>query len=566
MSKTKFKHFPNRPRRLTAAFIKEKYAELVARIADAEASKSPGKWIKLYQDWNELKSYESSEYSRIYYAYHRNMTDAKLKNAEKYFREKIWPVTIEPEHTLVKAFLSSKHKAALARRFGEQLIPTYVSAVKPLDPVNTSLGIKAGKLGTTYDEMIAKATVTVRGEKMTLWKTRSLLESPDEALRKEAYLASRGWVLSNRAKLARIYSRLVEIRGQMAKNVGYESFIPLAYLSMCRTDYGPKEVEEYRESVRKYMTPILRTLARRQAQALGREKLLPWDGYDPSLSLPLGIVPVKGQLSSAQKLFDKLSPALGRHFKYMRTHGLIDLENRKNKRSGAYCTDFSDEGKPAILLNSTGDEDDVQTLTHEMGHAFQGWESSHIEAVDLQWGTMDLAEVLSTGMEFLSLPYITEFFKPEHAEKFRLRRWQRSIGLLCYVCVVDEFQHWVYSNPNASPGERDKKWIELSNKYLSDTDYTGYEKYRATRWYVQGHIFTSPFYYIDYALAETGSMQLAMIAEKNHEKAMAKYMELCRIGGTKSFKEAFTQAGLDSPFKSSTIKRLAEFASRQLDV
>lgn len=566
MPRNKFKHFPSRPERLTAAFAKKYYESLAARVPEAESANNPDKWIRLYGDWNEFGSYLSSEWSRTYYAYHRNMASPKLKSRERYFREKIWPPLIEPAHTLIEAFLVSRHRDVLAQRFGKQLVPSYETQVKPLDPVNTQLGVKAGKLTAAYDELIAGATVDIRGEKMTLWKARTLSESPDEELRKESYLAVRDWVLKNRSKTARIYSQLVGLRQQMAKNVGYDNFIPLAYLSMGRTDYGPEQVAEFRQNVLKYVVPIVRKLAVRQAEALGKSRLRPWDFYDPRTSLPLGIVPVKNQLAQAQRLFDKLSPELGGYFKYMRNHGLIDLENRRNKRSGAYCTDFSDEGKPAILLNSTGDADDVRTLTHEMGHAFQGWESAGIEAVDLQWGTMDLAEVLSTGMEFLSLPYITEFFKPEHAKKFRVGRWEQAVGLLCYVCVVDEFQHWVYLNPGVAPAERDNKWTELSDKYLADVDYSGYEKYMGTRWYLQGHIFSSPFYYIDYALAETGSMQLAMMAEKNHDKAVGTYLKLCRIGGTMSFLEAFDFVGLRSPFDAGAIKGLAAFAAKQLGV
>lgn len=564
MPRSKFKHFPNRPKKLTAAFAKKHYDALAARVPEAEAADKPDKWLQLYSDRNEFGSYLSSEYSRTYYAYHRHMADPKLKAREKYFREKVWPPLVEPAHRLISAFLSSKHLPALTKRFGEQLVPSYETQVKPLDPINTQLGIKTGKLTTAYEELLAGATVVIGGEEMTLWKARSLGESPDETVRKEAYLAVREWVLANRAKLSRTYDKLVEIRQQMAKNVGYDNYIPLAYLNMGRTDYGPEQAAQFRDNVRKHITPIVRQMAKRQAKALGKDRLKPWDTYDPRTSLPLGIVPVKNQLAAAQRLFDKLSPELGKHFKYMRDHDLIDLENRQHKRSGAYCTDFSDEGKPAILLNSTGDADDVQTLTHEMGHAFQGWESAGIEAVDLQWGTMDLAEVLSTGMEFLSLPYITEFFTQPHANKFRLARWDRSIGLLCYVCVVDEFQHWVYANPKAAAAQRDAQWVELADKYLADVDYTGYEKYRATRWYLQSHIFSSPFYYIDYALAESGSMQLAMVAAKNHDQALKTYLKLCRIGGTKGFLEAFKYAGLRSPFEESTIKDLAAFAAKEL--
>ncbi len=563
--RAKFKHFPDRPKKLTAEFAKKLYDKLLARTIAAEAASAPDLWLKLFADWNELGSYVSAEGSRINHAYSKNMADKKLEAADEYFREKIIPAINKPAHQMMDLFLKSRHRQAVAKRYGRQLIVIFEKVMKPFDPINTALRTKASKLTKDYDKMVAGAMVTVQGQKMTLWQASDLLESPDESIRKEAYLATRGWVLDNRQKLADIYDKLVKLRHQMAKKVGYKTYIPLGYESMGRTDYNEAMAAQFRKNVHKYATPIIKELSKKQTQTLGKKILRPWDMYDPQLSLPLGIVPVDGQIKTAKKMFDKLNPRFGKHFEFMVKNDLIDLENRPNKRSGAYCTEFTDQGLVAILCNSTGNADDVQTLTHEMGHAFQGWESQHIEAVDLQWGTYDLAEVFSMGMEFLTLPYIEDFFSQENAEKFRRGRWERAVGILCYVCVVDEFQHWVYKNPRATKAQRDEKWIELGDKYIGrNVDFSGYEKYQKTRWYLQGHIFSMPFYYIDYALAETAAMQLGLRDLADHKKTMQVYLKLCRLGGTKSFLEALQTAGLVSPFDESLMRDLMDYARKVL--
>jgi M3 family oligoendopeptidase len=317
--------------------------------------------------------------------------------------------------------------------------------------------------------------------------------------------------------------------------------------------------------VRKYVVPLQSKLFAERAKRLGTPTLKPWDAaYDPDTTLPGNIAPVEMQLEKAQLVFDKLSPILGGHFLRMRNEGLIDLENRKGKRAGAYCTSFSDEARVAILCNSTGDSDDIRTLTHEMGHAFQGWESQKIEAVDLQWPTSDACEIHSMGMEFLSMRYIEEFFSPELALKYRKNRWRDAVEMMCYIVIVDEFQHWVYENPKATITERDSAWSKIWDIYKPGIDFSGHEEYKYARWYAQAHIFGMPFYYIDYAIAETGAMQLALMDSKDHDKTVAAYLELCRIGGTKSVLDIFKSVGMRSPFDETLMHDLMAHAEEEL--
>jgi M3 family oligoendopeptidase len=246
--------------------------------------------------------------------------------------------------------------------------------------------------------------------------------------------------------------------------------------------------------------------------------------------------------------------------------GLIDLENRPNKYAGAFCTTFSDEGRAAILCNSTGDEDDVGTLMHEMGHAFQAWESSAIESVDLQRPTFDVAEVHSMGMEYLSMKEMSHFFSDENAEKVRRGRWREAVEILCYIGIVDEFQHWVYENPNCTTKERDQAWSKIWDIYKPGIDFTGMEDQKIARWYAQGHIFRAPFYYIDYAIAETGAMQLALMDASDKEKALGTYLKLCQMGGRESVLTIFKSSGLRSPFDPKLMQELMEHAASELGV
>lgn len=562
-----YKHYPTRPEKITAEFVYDEYERLTARIPEAEASQSSGAWIALYSDWNSLRALVGGEGSRRSHAFARDMGNAEREEADRYWRQEVLPIAQDGESTFVNALIESRHRDAIATRYGRHLLKVLETAVEPLAPVNAELRVQAGNLATEYLKIMSKAEVEVDGNRMTLAMAASLATSENRELREAAVTASRQWLLDNRETLARVYDELVGVRDRMAKNLGHANYVRLGYLGMGRTDYGPAEVALFRRNVRKYAVPLLRRIRERQAESLGLDTLRPWDvGYDPEYTLPLGIVPVETQLDGALRVFEALDLGLAKHFTRMREEDLIDLENRAGKRSGAYCTAFADEGRVAILCNSTGNQDDVRTLMHEMGHAFQKWESQGIEDISLQRPTADLAEVHSMGMEYLSMRHMGEFFTDEQALKFRRDRWKKAITLLCYVCVVDEFQHWVYEHPKASIDERDTQWSRIWDIYEPATDFSGVEQYKYARWYQQAHIFGMPFYYIDYALAETGAMQLALVDANDHATGLAKYLELCRYGGTATLLQVLEQTGLRSPFDPEVMKDLMTYAAGELGV
>lgn len=562
-----YKFYPDRPTRLTASFAKKEFDKLVSRLDSAESNTKPDEWIHLFASWDALAGYISGEACRTGYAYSKNMSDKKLEAKERYFRERIAPAIDKQEHLLVQSFVNSKHRETVATKFGQQLIPVYETALKPLDPINTTLGIKVGNLASKYDQLISSAQIEVDGKVINLSQARALLYSDDSKIREKAYRANGEWFVKNKAKLSQIYDAQVKLRHEMGKNLGYDSFIPLAYQMRGRQGYGEAEVEQFRHLVHKHLVPLFSIIAHQRTKELGQNTLKPWDiFYDPANSIPLGSVPVEDQLDKAQLVFDRLSPVLGKHFQRMRREGLIDLETRPNKQAGAYCTNFQDEDKVAILCNSTGDPDDIRVLVHEMGHAFQFWESQWIPANDLQIGTAELAEVYSMGMEFLSLPYMDSFFSAGDAKKFSSSKWSESIFTLCYVSTVDEFQHWVYKNPAATKKDREAAWIDTYTKYFPSIDFSGLEKYQGLRWYAQGHIFSTPFYYIDYALAETCAMQLGLLAQKDHSRTVTKYLEMCKLGGTRSFVDTLAHTNLRSPFDEKLIVDLKNYTQKTLEL
>ncbi|MCO4745267.1 MAG: M3 family oligoendopeptidase [Proteobacteria bacterium] len=562
-----FVHHPERPETLTAGFVEAEYAKLIGRCASAEAAEDATPWRSLFADWNALKSYVSSEGSRLRYAYTKDMRDAASEEAERTFREQVVPASEDANAALIEALLASQHRGDLAEHYGEQLVRVLEVNEPTLAPQNSALRVKAGELAKRYDKLVASGEVVIDGETLTLPRVRGLTTSSDAATRRKAFEAYYGWYIDHRDAIAAIYAEQVAVRDEMGRNLGHENHVRLGYAGMGRVDYGPAESKQFRDAVRTYASPLFAKIGADQAKALGADSFRPWDrGFHPDLTLPTGVAePIDQQLDKAGRVFERLSPKLAAHFENMRAQGLIDLENRKGKAAGAYCTSFPDEAKVAIFCNSIGDQSDVRTLTHEMGHAFQGWESQWIEAIDLRWPSLDAAEVHSMGMEYLTLPYLDEFFTPTQLEQFTRSRWKKAVELLCYVCVVDAFQHWVYENPTATADARDAQWTVFQDEYMPGLDWSGdAARYASSRWYAQLHIFRYPFYYIDYAIAETAAMQLGLLDGQDHEACLETYLELCRLGGTGSVLELLSGAGLRSPFEGELMRDLMAHAASVL--
>ncbi len=550
-----------------ARAVRDAYARLLARLPLAEASDGSSAWHGLFADWNDLKAAVDGGASRLAHAFAQDLANESLDAAESSMRENVLPIAQEGDAALVAGLLASRYAGDVAKRHGEQLLRVLRVKEANLAPENSGLRVEEGALIKRYDKLIASGEVSVGGELCSLTRAHSLTQSDDDAVRQEAFHGHYGWYRDHRDELATIFDELVRLRDQMGRNLGDENYVSLGYARMERTDYGPQEAASFRASVREYVAPIFRELAGRQAKALGKSKLHPWDqGYYPGLNLQAGVAgPVGAQLDKMERAITRLSPRLAAHLKRMRAEDRIDLEERPGKAAGAYCVTFNDEPGVAILCNSTGQEDDIRTLTHELGHAFQGWESAWIEAVDLRTPTSDACEIHSMGMEFLCLPYLDEFFHPDELRTFARNRWRQSVRIIPWVTLADAFQHWVYENPSASPEEREAEHARLYRIYQPGIDWDGEAAaYSASMWYRVPHYFRHPFYTIDYALAETAAMQFAMLDAEDHDRCLATYVELCRLGGTESFTGLLKSAGLRSPFERQLIEDLMELAHAKL--
>ncbi len=485
--------------------------------------------------------------------------------AEKLFFNQEMPKLQAYSKRFDEKLLSSTNRAALEAKYGKLMFQQAELGLKVFDESIIPELQQENALDTEYDKLLASAKIEFQGGVYNLSQMAPFAQSKDRDTRKAAASVVSNFFASNEATLDRIYDELVKLRTSIAKKLGYDNFIQLGYDRMGRTDYGAKEVKTYRDQILSDIVPLVTELTERKAKRLGIDK--PYH-YDLTLSFLTGNPTPKGdvewQVDKAKKMYSEMSPETNEWFTLMLEKELMDLESKQGKAGGGYCTSLPEYKVPFIFANFNGTSHDVDVLTHEAGHALQGFLSKdHIPPY--RWPTMESAEIHSMSMEFLAWPWIDQFFLEDTA-KYKFNHLAGSISFLPYGVLVDEFQHEVYGNPDLTPDERKALWRRLEKKYLPFKDY-GDDDFlnRGGFWFRQGHIFGVPFYYIDYTLAQVCAFQYWVKHQENPKAAMQSYLELCRLGGSKSFTGLLASADLKNPFEAGTVKTIVKPIRAYLD-
>ena len=462
--------------------------------------------------------------------------------------------------------LDTPFNGDVEEKYGKHLLNLAELSIKAFKPEIIEDMQVENKLSSEYSKLVASASIMFEGEERNLSGLVPFMENPDRARRKAAYEAYSGFFKEHESEFDRIYDELVKVRHKMAKKLGYDNYVQMSYDGLLRTEYGPEEVRTYREAILKHIVPLVVKLRKRQANRLGIDELM---YYDEAIEFTTGNATPKGSpewiIDNGKKMYEELSTETKDFFDFMIEHDLLDLVTKKGKQAGGYCTYIPDFKSPFIFSNFNGTSGDIDVLTHEAGHAFQVFSSRDYEVPEYSFPTYEACEIHSMSMEFFTWPWMETFFK-EDTEKYKFSHLQGTLLFLPYGVTVDEFQHFVYENPDATPEERKLKWREIEQKYMPLKNYEDNEFYnRGGFWFKQLHIFTSPFYYIDYTLAQVCALQYFIRSRNEGQKAWDDYVALCKEGGSKPFLELVELAGLKNPFIPETIPSILPDIEAYLD-
>ncbi len=527
-----------------AAFERE-WERLLAQFRRAASAEEQS---ELLEQMNALRV-ELDTASTIVSIRHSCDTGDQFYSAEQEYMDTIRPIVAERVNDLYRALITSPYRAELAQQWGEQLFRIAEMSVRTQSPEVIELLQRENELSTEYQKLLASAEIHFDGKTLNLSSIVPYLQHTDRSVRRAASEVKWQFFRDNQAELDHLYDELVTVRTEIAHRLGYRSFTELGYVRMLRSDYTAAEVATYRRYVLTHIVPIVVRLRQRQAHRLGLERLT---FYDEPLHYRSGNATPKGDpdwiIAQAEQMYREMSPHTDEFFQLMHQRRLMDLLTRPRKATGGYCTFLSAYGVPFIFANFNGTAHDVDVLTHEFGHAFQCYSSRHHRAPEYWFPTYEACEIHSMSMEFFAWPWIKRFFQDDE-DKYQFQHLSGALLFLPYAVLVDHFQHEVYDNPTMSPAERKQCWRMLEQRYLPFRDYDGDAFLESgVVWQQQRHIYESPFYYIDYALAQICALQFWVRAKTDRAGAWADYLELCRAGGTHPFLELVARAHLRSPF------------------
>ena len=530
--------------------VKKQFEELIGSFSKADSAE---KQCEIMDKVINLRNHIDTMITLVSIRHSINTAD-DFYDKENDYCDEISPLLYGFTTDFYKALVTSKFRKELEDKYGKFLFDQAECSLKTFNEEVIPQLQEENKLSSKYDKLIASAKIPFDGEERTLSQMAPYTQSKDRNIRKDAAKKVAEFFSAHKNDFDEIYDKLVKVRTEIAHKLGFKNYVELAYARLRRLDYNAQDVAGYRKQVLENIVPLHSELRERQAKRLGIDKL---KFYDEPIKFNSGNADPHGDpewiLNHGKTMYRELSKETDEFFTFMTENNLLDLLSKKGKNSGGYCTYIPDYKSPFIFANFNGTAHDVDVLTHEAGHAFQVYESRGYEVPEYLWPSYEACEIHSMSMEFLTWPWMGLYFENDE-DKYKFIHLSEALLFIPYGVTVDEFQHWVYENPEATPEERRNKWLETERKYLPTRDYGEIDELKeGIFWFRQGHIFGTPFYYIDYTLAQVCAFQFWIKSRENREKAWEEYLNLCRLGVSKPFFELMKAANLKNPFNEGTI-------------
>ena len=548
--------------RVTLEQVQSVMEDVIPRVKNAgsvaEVLSARGDYLKM-----ALEFYTANALS--YMRYSINTVD-EFYLGEKDYYDEIGPVVNNYAVEYASALLDSPFRAELEKELSPLLFQSMEVQRKSMSGAIIDDMVEENKLVSEYSKLMAGLEFSFRGETLPRALLMKYAKSDDRATRREAYEVLGRKLAEHSEQLDDIYDRMVHVRDRMAKKMGYKNFVELGYYRMGRLCYDQSSVETFRENVLRDIVPVVAKLRTENAKRLG---VTDYKLYDNDVIIPGGDPVPFGKaeiFAAAREMYHAMGEETGSFIDMMLENEAFDVDSRKNKWGGGYCTEFPKYKQPFILANFNGTSGDVDVVTHEAGHALNAYLiADNRFALELSCGGMETAETHSMSMEFFAWPYMEKFFG-EDAGKYRYMHALEALSFIPYGTMVDAFQHIVYENPDMSPAQRDEAWLELERRFRPHISLEGIPYLeKGTRWQYQMHIYESPFYYIDYCLAQTAAFNFLLSSLEDYDGAFARYIRLSKQGGEKVWTDLLAEAGFTSPFTPGALSALSADVEKLLD-
>jgi oligoendopeptidase F len=523
------------------------------------------RWLK---DFSELSSAVDEYGARLYIDKSCHTDDAEIEKRFMHFVEQVEPQIKPLYFEMQKKFLASPAVSLLDEKRYGILIRKWRADVEIFTPENIPLETELVRLTNEYDKLNGAMTVVFEGKERTLQQMARYGEQTDRGLRQRAWELVTNRRMRDREAVEHVFDQQLALRTKMAANLGLPSYRDYIWKAYKRFDYTPEQCLQFADAIAVACVPLVKKLDAERQEDLALASLRPWDtSVDPKNRLPLE--PFKdGQTTEfvdrTKAIFERLSPELANEFESLRTNKNLDLDSRKGKQPGGYQSSLEESRQPFIFMNAAGLQRDVETLLHEGGHAFHSLAAKDEDLVFLRSAPMEFCEVASMAMELLGAEHFDIFYTPANAARARRTMIEGIIRFFPWMATIDSFQHWLYQNPGHTRQQRTAEWLRLSNRFSGNVDWAGFEAVRESNWQRQLHLFHSPFYYIEYGIAQIGALQIWLKSKEDPRRALANYRAALKLGGTKPLPELFAAAGIRFDFSERTLKPLMNALAEEL--
>ncbi len=531
--------------------------ELLSKLAQYKSRfQSAATVEQFYAVHDEYKAFSEQVSTNIRLAFIRFTQDTRNEfySAEQDYLDEISPEINAANAEIAKCYLCSPFRAELEKRFPKVMFVNLQMAVDASDPRIIPEQIEENKLTTAYSKLMSGITIDFNGERLPMSGISKYFTVSDRELRKGAYTAWGQAIEDHKRELDEIYDNLVKVRTSMGRKLGYDGYSPLGYLRMQRNCYTKEDIAKFRANVLKYIVPLASKIRSKVGRDLDLGQQYFYDDSVYTREEPKPIGTPQQMFASASKMYNQMSEETGKLFDTMVESECFDVMSRAGKEGGGYCEGLPAYKLPFIFSNWNGSAGDVDVLTHEFGHALEFYKSFFIESEFLSSVSMETAEVHSMSMEFLAYPWIDLFFG-DKTEEYKFTHIGGAVTFIPYGTIVDCFQQTCYDHPDMTPAQRNELYNSLEKQFLPHMTTEGLPAFQdGRRWQRQAHIFQSPFYYIDYCLAQFTALQFLALSRKDYKATFNKYLKFLGFGGTKTFTELIDACGLLSPFEEESFR------------
>ncbi|MBO5312508.1 MAG: M3 family oligoendopeptidase [Clostridia bacterium] len=544
---------------------KDAVIEQIKSIIEAiENAKSGSELLALRDEYNKLSENVGTMARLASTRLNLNSRDEFYSGEMEYYNSALPEIQMY-DLKFTKAFLSSPYLDEAKKELNPLVITMYELSLKCADERVLEEMQEENKLTTEYSKFVSELTYDFRGEKLTLGALRRYMQDKDRRTRQEAYNALGRALGANGEYLDNLYDKMVKIRDKMAKKLGYDSYVQLGYNLMQRTCYTKDDIKVFRDNVIADLVPVISELKRKLAQRLSIEEMKLYDDATYSKNDPMPILDAEGILEAGKEMYHEMSPETAEFIDMMFESDAFDVLPREGKWTGGYMTFFPNYRQPFIFANFNGTTADVDVITHEAGHAFAYFIGRALMTPELSLGGMETAESHSMSMEFFAWKFIAKFFG-DGATAYKYKHLFSALSFIPYGTMVDYFQELVYENPDMTPAERNQLWKRLEGEFRPYMNADGIEYLEnGTRWQYQNHIFQSPFYYIDYCLAQVVAFEFLQLSLKDYDSALRTYIDHARRTGNYTFTDLIKMAGLTSPFEKGALSQVASMCKELLE-